>query len=491
MSKFKCTKCGESFEGEKTSCPFCGSFFKNAPDNVKNLVIKRANVKDVCNKYLEAIIGFNSHQESVDKMFKVLVSLVMHLSPNQPKGQKNINVSGIKLQPRLKNTVVCCVILDKITEISIQAKVALDDFEKRYSKSFNYLNKHKGVFSWKLRDKKETIINYRKLTSEYSEKMMDISGFLMEKATAILELNDDELIKEYYKKPSYYIDLLNSLKIANFILITNTNNTEETEPLNYQTIRQPVHTGLSVTNRIKVIKQPRLGYVKVSDMEVTQLSFNKTLHDDCKTSPQIIGLAVDYLTRYLNGTSKNDAFAISIIGANMIKDLKTMQFLLSKINGLDDQSISAAIKAVGYDAVFRAGYPYKADLKQNVDKHSIEDVREMVNRSLSFFKKYGPVVKDGFTFEGGYTKTISSGDGDFLTKDTLWDFKTTKTEPTSKHTLQLLIYYLMGKHSIHPEFKTIRYVGIYNPRLNKVYKYDLSKIDVQTISQVEKDIIGY
>ena len=56
----------------------------------------------------------------------------------------------------------------------------------------------------------------------------------------------------------------------------------------------------------------------------------------------------------------------------------------------------------------------------------------MVNRALDFFNKYGPVIKDGFKFIGGYTETITTGDGDFLTEDTLWDFKVSKKTATQR-----------------------------------------------------------
>lgn len=115
----------------------------------------------------------------------------------------------------------------------------------------------------------------------------------------------------------------------------------------------------------------------------------------------------------------------------------------------------------------------------------------MVNRSLLFFNKYGPITKDGFTFEGGYTKVIDSGDGDFLTSDTLWDFKVSKNNPTSAHTLQLLIYYIMGIHSIHNEFKSIKKLGIFNPRTNCVYLYNVSTIPQGIIDEVSKEVIGY
>ena len=115
----------------------------------------------------------------------------------------------------------------------------------------------------------------------------------------------------------------------------------------------------------------------------------------------------------------------------------------------------------------------------------------MINRSLSFWKEYGPISKDCFTFEGGYTDIISTGDGDYLTRDTLWDFKVSKKEPTSQHTLQLLVYYIMGMHSIYKEFNTVKKLGIYNPRMNKVYTIDIDTIPQQVIDEVSTEVIGY
>lgn len=57
----------------------------------------------------------------------------------------------------------------------------------------------------------------------------------------------------------------------------------------------------------------------------------------------------------------------------------------------------------------------------------------MIERALKFFERYGPKILDGFTFEGGYTYIVSSGDGDFITEDTLWDFKVSKL-PIKKRT---------------------------------------------------------
>lgn len=73
----------------------------------------------------------------------------------------------------------------------------------------------------------------------------------------------------------------------------------------------------------------------------------------------------------------------------------------------------------------------------------------------------------------------------------MWDFKVSKTAPKSANTLQLLIYCLMGIHSIHNEFSTIEYLGIYNPRLNTVFRFKLSDLEPSVIDEVEKEVIGY
>ena len=81
--------------------------------------------------------------------------------------------------------------------------------------------------------------------------------------------------------------------------------------------------------------------------------------------------------------------------------------------------------------------------------------------------------------EGAYTATITTGDGDLLTKDTLWDFKVTTSKPNKDHTLQLLIYYL------------IENLGIFNPRQNTIYQLPISEISDEVIKEVETVVIGY
>lgn len=248
----------------------------------------------------------------------------------------------------------------------------------------------------------------------------------------------------------------------------------------------------SVTQRIKKIKQPWGGYIKRTDFYAIELNDGIELNENENVHPCLIGLVVDYMTRFAMNTSLDEAFKISLLGAERIHESDNANKLISQIKGLDDESLICACKLVGYDVCFRADRKhYKPVTEIKPDKKTIENIYLMIQRSVSFWQQYGPIIKDGFTFEGGYTSIVSTGDGDYLTNDTLWDFKVSKEEPKSKYTLQLLMYYIMGIHSVHEEFDSIKKLGIYNPRKNKVYLLNISDIPQNVIDKVSHNVIGY
>ena len=249
---------------------------------------------------------------------------------------------------------------------------------------------------------------------------------------------------------------------------------------------------VSVTQRIKQIKQPRGGYLPVKTFTVTTLDDGQGLNPEESIAASLVGTAVDYLSRFMDGTAVEKAFEISLLGARVMRMESKAFGLLDDIKGLDDLSIIKACQLAGFDSAFRAGpLAYRPVESIVPDQATISNIRIMVERSLSFFKAFGPVTADGFTMEGAYTATITNGDGDFLTKDTLWDFKVTTSKPNKNHTLQLLSYYLMGRRSIHPEFQTIEKLGIFNPRQNTIYQLPLSEISDEVIKEVETNVIGY
>lgn len=249
----------------------------------------------------------------------------------------------------------------------------------------------------------------------------------------------------------------------------------------------------SVTRRIRSITQPRGGYLPPRHWEETQLGHEQELHVEESIHPTTMGMVVDYLTRHHLGAAKEDAFSISLMGAETAGEEAKALELLSDVRGLDDASIQAACRLTGYDVCLRAGIRAFFGVDQiEVDGETAENVRQMVKRSLSFFDQYGPVTADQLVFPGGYTPIVSSGDGDFLTADTLWDFKVSKYGPTKDHTLQLLMYYLMGLRSIHKEaYEQLTHLGVYNPRLNRVYRFPVADISQEVKETVEQDVIGY
>ncbi|WP_455461751.1 hypothetical protein [Streptococcus salivarius] len=249
---------------------------------------------------------------------------------------------------------------------------------------------------------------------------------------------------------------------------------------------------VSVTQRIKQIKQPRGGYLPIKTFTVTTLDDGQGLNPEESIVASLVGTAVDYLSRYMDGTAVEEAFEISLLGARAMRMEAKVFGLLDDVKELDDLSIIKACQLAGFDSAFRADpLAYRPVEGIVPDQATIANIRIMVERSLSFFNAFGPVTADGFTMEGAYTATITTGDGDFLTKDTLWDFKVSTNKPNKDHTLQLLIYYLMGRRSIHPEFQTIEKLGIFNPRQNTIYQLPISDISDEVIKEVETVVIGY
>ena len=55
----------------------------------------------------------------------------------------------------------------------------------------------------------------------------------------------------------------------------------------------------SVTQRIKEVKQPRGGYVNPRLFETHQLSVERQLNDEENIHATLVGLCVDYMTRFV------------------------------------------------------------------------------------------------------------------------------------------------------------------------------------------------
>lgn len=250
---------------------------------------------------------------------------------------------------------------------------------------------------------------------------------------------------------------------------------------------------MPVTTRIRMVGQPPGGLLPVSMFERVRLDDHGRLHAAGRETvpPDIAGLFVDYMTRYATGTDPRIAFRVPLLGARLVGEEGRAEGLLRLVDGFSMPSCRAACLLLDYDGAARRGPAYWTARRPVPDTATWENLTRMVARSRAFFDAYGPVVWQGFTFEGAYTDRVTSGSGDFLTGDTLWDFKVSKYPPSAVHTLQLLVYWRLGVHSVHDAYRAVRRLGLFNPRLDAVWLLDVDGIDAGLVSWVDHELIGY
>lgn len=74
-----------------------------------------------------------------------------------------------------------------------------------------------------------------------------------------------------------------------------------------------------------------------------------------------------------------------------------------------------------------------------------------------------------------------------MTFDTLWHLSTSEMPSTKEDTLRLLIDWGMGLDSVNAGwFQNVKYLGIYNPRLNEARRISVDAIPKNAIAAVEK-----
>ena len=218
--------------------------------------------------------------------------------------------------------------------------------------------------------------------------------------------------------------------------------------------------------------------------------------------PNIVGLAVDYLSRMMITGDKNKAFRISL----MFKDMscvvnhpdnpmtKDADYFFKKINGMDDLSIINACSLVFFDDIFRASkfdnnnFRYLQTLQPAQYKSTVENIRVMVQRCIDYFKgchspDTGFCVKYGGVF----------GDGDYFTGTELCDLKVSKYKLHDEdhpdnflhHTKQVLLYWYAGLHTEGLDFSKIDTLSIFNPRLNIAWKLKVSQLPEDLLDELD------
>lgn len=203
---------------------------------------------------------------------------------------------------------------------------------------------------------------------------------------------------------------------------------------------------------------------------------------DENVSPNLIGTCVDYLTRLIFCQSL-DAFDISKKGAAILKKIPEFEKIysdlianLKKKEKINNKIIADALQLCGYDVMYRAGKEFYVPVQSIVPNNvTCNHIKMMLNRVDKLFKQIGIPSRTEFEVES--LKKSIFGDGDFLSYKYLLDFKTLSGKILSKNTLQILIYYVLGKQQqIYPEFQTIEQLMMYNPRKDILFTCDVDEI---------------
>lgn len=236
-------------------------------------------------------------------------------------------------------------------------------------------------------------------------------------------------------------------------------------------------TGCSTSERIA---QPEGGYISPETLEVVSLyddDYDDALNPKENVRPDLINTAVDHMTRFAFGLRAEEVFARSLAGAVWFMPLnaEAWGFIPGIEYANEDNSIINALKLSVFDDL-HVNEDHQVVVEEiDPDEATIENVKAMVWRSIRFFNGGGPNI-------------LTKG---FMTFDTLWDLSTSEARPTKEQTLQLLIRWRGGLRCVHAGwFRNIRYLGIYNPRLNKAYRIKVDAISQDAIDAVDRYVLG-
>lgn len=248
---------------------------------------------------------------------------------------------------------------------------------------------------------------------------------------------------------------------------------------------------VSITQRIKQIKQPHGGYLPKKLFKYHKFPTSKINYD--KKLATTIGMTVDYLSRYTLGSMPSKAFEISLQGARLVGKEDHVKGLLKNINrSLDDRCILSACKIVQYDCYVRGTKPdFNINEEIKIDNSTLDAVRNMVQRVVSILRdNTNKVLKFNVKFPCPADYIVKQGDADFMTDDTLWDIKVSDKPINSKYTLQILMYYLQSTRSTI-DYSNIKYLALYSPVTDEIYYINVNDISDKIKYEVNNKVFGF
>ena len=243
-------------------------------------------------------------------------------------------------------------------------------------------------------------------------------------------------------------------------------------------------------------KQPPVGFLNPKLFKVTQV-YDKYPMEDIKLNANLLVLSVVNLSLFLLNKDKELAFdncikGFAILDSFEVNDELRKEFIndLSRLKGLDDESIISAINLARFDIFSKTGYnlKYAKNIYRIVPKkETLINIRRLIKRNLYLLNKVGDIKECRTLFNKvTYTNIVKSGRLSFLANDdTLIQIKISKRVLNMKDTLFILIVYLLLNNEVK---KDIKHLVIINPLTYKIYKLDINDIDIDIINEVSKGI---
>lgn len=220
--------------------------------------------------------------------------------------------------------------------------------------------------------------------------------------------------------------------------------------------------------------------------------------DEESLKPTLMGTLIDYLTRIVICKDlKSFDFIKNAQNEKLIRRLKR-ELKGIELDQLTNENIRLVTRLCLFEHFYR-GNKYIDPLHEEIEINTktVDHIKIMLNRANNFFNKFGqPLLTQ---YKCSITTSLKEktyvevyGDGDYLLQDALIDFKVSKNGTTRDYIRQLLIYYIglvekdLKKKKIRKD--QIKYLIIFNSRLDMFYRLDLESIPQARLVEVNKNI---
>lgn len=229
-----------------------------------------------------------------------------------------------------------------------------------------------------------------------------------------------------------------------------------------------------VRGRAAQASQPRGGLLPLIFFDQSQLGGAALTRRTESGHAGTIGSAVELIARWdLVGDPRADA-ELSVAALEAIRGVRRGEHTES---------------AIGRMAAYQRTWEWNDDEVDELEweegdgDETLMHITEMRARVSRCFERLGRPVRPG-TWPVHSERFHLDGHIDFVTADTIWDLKVSDTVPDRVDVLQLLLYWVAFRDDPENGLE-IAHLGIYNPRLDTVWRIAVTEIPMDVVGSVE------